>query len=156
MREPVKKTIDGEQYTFYQMNPRKSLKLMTRILKLIGAPVGTAFGGHEKTKSVFDQDINIGVIVEKLCDRLDENEVEYIIDQLLSQVTVAGKGEISKVFDEHFAGRLPHLFKVVFACLEVEYGDFLAGLSGLTKSLGGRAGMTQGIPTSNGLSGDRS
>ncbi|MEW5803911.1 MAG: phage tail assembly chaperone [bacterium] len=131
MREPVRKDIDGEQYTFYQLAPKKSLKLLTRILKIIGGPIGTAIGKDGmsmKAESLFDLDIDLGAVVGHLCRNLDENEVEAIVDSLMSQVFVDGKGEVSKVFDEHFGGRLPHLFKVVFAALEVEYGSFFDGM----------------------------
>ena len=48
------------------------------------------------------------------------------MDELLSQVLHAGQGEISKQFDAHFAGRLPHLFKVLTKALRVEYGRFFS------------------------------
>lgn len=152
MREPVKKVIDGEQYTFCQLPPKKSLKLLTRILKIIGAPIGAAIGTWdgagpaEDVENILDREIDLGAVVRQLCDRLDENDVEYIVDMLLSQVLHAGKGEVSKVFDEHFGGRLTHLFKVIFAALEVEYADFFDGKFGdiLRDIISGRLAQAQG------------
>ena len=139
MREPIEKTIDGEQYTFYQLPPKKSLKLMTRLVRIIGAPISAALGdlpdGQVNLEMILESDLNLGAIVGALCDRLDENEVEAIVDALLSQVIHAGQGEVSKKFDVLFAGRLPHLFKVLGAALEVEYGDFLAESGGLFAAL---------------------
>jgi len=131
-RESKTKTIDGEQYTFYQINPRQSMKCLTRIIKLIGGPMGLGMdtNGLDNSKDIEDilgSNVNIGVIVSGICDRLDDDNVEYIIDTLLSQTIHKGKGEVSKSFDELFAGKLPHLFKVVFAAMEVEYGDFFGG-----------------------------
>jgi len=143
MRTPVELTIDGEQYTFCQLPPKRSLKLLTRIMRIVGGPLGASFKGG---KPALDADIDLSVVVTALCDRLDENEVEAIVDELLSQVICAGRGEISRQFDAHFAGRLPHLFKVLGQAIRVEYGDFLAGLPDLGAVLA-RAGMTPAKPT---------
>ena len=145
MREPVKKVIGGEEYTFCQLPPKKSLKLLTRILKLIGPALGGAMSEDGDAKNIMDLDL--GMVVSQLCARLDENEIEYIIDMLLSQVLHSGKGNLAQVFDQHFAGRLPHLFNVLGAALEVEYNDFFDGkisdiLSGV-KAVGGAFRMNQ-------------
>lgn len=148
MREPVKKTIDGEEYIFCQLPPKKSMKLLTRILRIIGPALGVVVGDKTKIDDIANLDIKPGMIVSELCSRLDENEVEHIVDTLLSQVHHCGKGELSKVFDEHFGGRLPHLFNVVFAALEVEYSDFFDGKLGevIQDLLKGRA-TPQASPT---------
>ncbi len=149
MREPVEKTIDGEQYTFCQLPPKKSLKLLTRIVRIIGAPLGAALDGIKGTgdvRTALETDINISMIVSALCDRLDENEVEAIVDTLLSQVIHAGQGEVSKRFDVLFSGRLGHLFKVLAEALKVEYGDFLADMPDLSAFLP-KAGTTPAKPT---------
>jgi hypothetical protein len=139
MRSPVEVKIDGEQYTFFQMPPKRSLKLMTRIIRIIGAPLGAALNGIKSgqvdIKSVMDADLDFAMIVTALCDRLEENEVEAIVDELLSQVLHSGRGEVSKRFDALFAGRLPHLFKVLAQALKVEYGDFLAAMPDLSALL---------------------
>lgn len=135
MRTPTEVMIDGEQYTFCQLPPKRSLKLMTRIIRIIGGPLGAALNGVRSGKadfnSILDADMDFSMIVTALCDRLDENEVEAIVDELLTQVLHSGTGEVSKKFDAHFAGRLPHLFKVLAQALKVEYGDFLAGMPDL-------------------------
>jgi hypothetical protein len=135
MRNPVEVNIDGEQYTFCQLPPKRSLKLMTRIIRIIGGPLGAALNGVNTGRvdmaMLMNADIDFSMIVTALCDRLDENEVEAIVDELLSQVLHAGTGEVSKKFDVHFAGRLPHLFKMLAQALKVEYGDFLAGMPDL-------------------------
>lgn len=149
MREPIEKTIDGEQYTFCQLPPKKSLKLLTRIVRIIGAPLGAAMDGLKDAgdiRTALDADIDISMIVAALCDRLDENEVEAIVDTLLSQVIHAGQGEVSKRFDVLFGGRLAHLFKVLAEALKVEYGDFLADMPDLSALLP-KAGTTPAEPT---------
>ena len=146
MRNPVEVKIDGEQYTFCQLPPKRSLKLMTRIIRIVGAPLGAALDGIKSGQvdmaTVLDADLNFSTIVAALCDRLEENEVEAIVDELLSQVLHAGQGEVSRKFDVLFAGRLPHLFKVLAQALKVEYGDFLAAVPDLGAYLP-KAGTTQ-------------
>ena len=50
-----------------------------------------------------------------------------IIESVLSQTICEGAGDIGGKIDEHFKGDIPHLFKVVFESIKVEYGSFLAG-----------------------------
>ncbi len=141
MREPVERTIDGETYTFCQMTPTASLKLMVRIARIIGAPMGGIMGDAKVGKDILEQDIDVPGIVSSICANLDQDEVVEIVKAALSQTIHTGKGEVSKQFDLIFAGRLPHLFKVVGTALEVEYGDFFGGkpvFQGLLK----KAGMT--------------
>ena len=133
-RDPIKKEIDGVYYTFYQLPPRKSLKLLIRIFKIIGTPLGNAVDSQD-TESILDKNFNLGAVVSSLCDRLDINEVESIIDQLLSQATLDGLGEVSKNFDVIFGGRIAHLFKVVYAGMEAEYSDFFGEKSVLQNFL---------------------
>jgi hypothetical protein len=127
MREPVRKVIDGEEYTFCQLPVKQSIRLLTRIIKFIGPSLGIGIHG-EGIRSIADIEIDPGAIISNLCSRIDEQEIEYIIDALLSQVLHNGKGNLQQVFDAHFGGRIPHLFKVVAAALEVNYGDFLGGV----------------------------
>ena len=145
MRNPVEVMINNEQYTFCQMPPKRSLRLMTKIIRIVGAPLGAALNGIKADQvdiaALLEADLDFSMIVTALCDRLDENEVEAIVDELLSQVLHAGQGEVSKQFDVIFAGRLPHLFKVVGQALKVEYGDFLADVPDLRAMLA-RAGTT--------------
>lgn len=125
-REAVEKTIDEEVYTFHQMKPRKSLKVLIKLFKLIGASIGKAAEGmqNKDVESILDIDIDIGAIMGLLADRLDETETEQIIDLMLEQVAHKGKGEVSNAFDDLFTGRMSHLLKVVGAAMEVEYADF--------------------------------
>lgn len=150
MREPVEKVIDGDTYTFCQMSPKQSLKLLTRIVKIVGPTIGAAVDGAKiggmDIAAVIEQEMDISKIVSALCDRLDENEVEAIVDGLLSQVIHSGQGEVSKRFDVIFGGRLPHLFKVLGEAIKVEYGDFLAGLPDLSTIAAG-TGMIRGRST---------
>ncbi|BBO74398.1 hypothetical protein DSCW_18150 [Desulfosarcina widdelii] len=143
-REAVVKIIDDHEYTFHQMPPKQSMKLLLRIFKIVGAPAGAvADGAKANFKSLMDADLDISRIMGALCDRIDENEVEGIVDDLLSQAICKGRGEVSRNFDSIFKGRLPHLFKVVGAALQAEYSDFFDEWSGAARDLVARlAAMT--------------
>ena len=133
MRETVKKTIDNQEYEFGQFPATGSLKILTRLAKIVGDPLGmfaTAFGSDPK-KNFLDQNISGDVInkaVKILVSNLDENEVIDIVKALMSQVLCEGKPIVN--FDVHFQGRLGHLFKVIKACIEVQYSDFFEGSLG--------------------------
>lgn len=132
-RETVERDIDGEVYTFHQMDPMASVIILTKILKMTGTSLGKA--ADQVAKSGIDnlmdaevqevvEKMDMGSIVASLCERLDENDIRQIIITMLEQVTCKGKGEVSKCFNVHFKGRVSHLLKVVKVALEVEYADF--------------------------------
>jgi hypothetical protein len=130
MRDAIVKTIDDFEYTFRQLNARKSIKLFARIVKLIGPSLGYGLEGQD-LKKIMDKPLNYGPMLEKLCARIDEDEVMVIIMDLLDQTTVKGMGEVTKCFDEHFGGQIGHLMKVIIEAFKAEYGNFLAGKLGL-------------------------
>jgi len=146
LREPVRKMIDGEDYTFCLLPPRQSVRLLTKIMKIIGPALGTIVEGNDLSNldSVQDIDFDLSKAVSALFDHVNEDDVDMIIDALISQVIHKGTGDLSKSFDYHFQGRLPHLFKVIGAALEVQYGDFFAGKLGDLKGKL-RAAIPQGL-----------
>lgn len=125
-KKEVEREIDGEVYTFHMLKPRKSLTLLTKIVKLLGPSIGKAFSKEVKVKEILNADINIGDAVIEFSSKLDDDRVQYIIDVLLTQVIHHGKGTLSNevAYDELFSGRLKHLFKVVTKAMEVQYADF--------------------------------
>jgi hypothetical protein len=121
--------IDNEKYIFYMLKPRISLSLLTKLIKIIGPGIGKAFPSSIKAKDILETDIDIGSLFHELSNKIDEKEVQEIIDILFSQVMHSGEGELLKgmAYDNLFSGRIKHLLKVVLKALEVQYNDFLAG-----------------------------
>jgi hypothetical protein len=121
--------IDGETYTFTMLRPRISLRLLTKIFKLIGPPIGKAFPKEIKMKDIFDAGIDIGGSINDLAERLSDDELQSLIDILFAPILHKGKGTLTNAaaYDELFAGRMKHLFKVIGVALEVQYADFLEG-----------------------------
>ena len=122
--------IDKEKYTFYRLPPRESLKVLTKITKILGGAAGKAVSSATSSKNLLDK-IDAGSIIGGIADRLDEDEVMQIVDTMLSTVVHTGEGEVSKAFDTLFQGRITHLLKVLKVALEVEYQDFFGVESGL-------------------------
>lgn len=131
------KRIDDETYTFYQMGAIKSHGLLLKIVKIVGPAFGEMVDSSDKggLDALIDADIDMGAIIKGLCDRADETVVLNVILALLSQVThdsgsgnESGTGNLKSeaTVDTHFMGRLPHMYKVVLAAAEVQYGDFFA------------------------------
>ena len=136
--ELVKKKIDGHTYEFGCMNPKKSIKLLSDLLNLVGVPIGDAVGsgGLEKLGE------NPGKIIENICKAIDGDRIIDLTDRILDQAIhcrtpddKAGYGEVSKSFNKLFTRKLAHMFKVIYAALEIEYADFL-GEDSVLKNLG--------------------
>ena len=76
----------------------------------------------------------IGKAFEALSERIDEDIVLDTIDELLSDVSYVSGDQYQNLagsFELHFQGNIFHLFKVVKKVLEVNYSDFLSGLTGV-------------------------
>jgi hypothetical protein len=126
--------IDGHNYEFYQLGAVKSLKILTRILKIIGEPIGL-ITGEATVKDFLKTELNsdiLGKALKALTDKLDEELVVNTIKELLEPVLCDGK---RIQFDLHFQGRIGHLLKVVKAALEVNYKDFFGVSQSLLEGL---------------------
>lgn len=142
MREPQKITIEGVQYVVTPMAPMKSAKLLTKLLKLVGEPIGKlASAKKEEGKSIMDSEVDgklIGEAIEALTNKVDENEMEAILGRLLlgDLITFAKTGDekfqklkdIDAHFDQH--GGLAQMFKLAKFVLETNYSSFLKDLVG--------------------------
>lgn len=128
-RKMEEKRIDEEEYEFRQLGAIKAHSLLLKLGKIIGPTFGEmADSSDDGIGGLLDADINLGSMMEGLFERAEEAVVLNIITTLLSQVIHHGTGHLKSeaIIDEHFAGRLPHMYKVVLASAEVQYGDFFA------------------------------
>lgn len=129
-REPVQKDIDGTKYTFGRHLPKVSFKLFNRLIKII-APTIAAGIGETSFSDVLDKDIDLSNAVNVLCERMDEPEIECIINIILGEVihngnsTGRGLGNCRDNYDAVFMdANIPHVYKVIFMALSVEYDSF--------------------------------
>lgn len=136
MRESSEKEIEGRTYTFSQMGPKQSLKTLVKLSKIVGKPIALMAGGGS-AKGLLGKDIApeiLGAAAGAMFEKLDEDETVQICETLTSFPQVLCDGQ--KVdFNSHYDGKLDLMFKVLMAALEVQYGNFFAGLLGRADSL---------------------
>jgi hypothetical protein len=142
MREPQRTTIGDVQYTVTPMSPIAASKLLTRLIKIVGEPMGklASLKKQEGAKSLLDSELDgnlIGDALSALSDKLDENEMEAILKRILSPeyVTFSTDGVDFKKLtsvDGHFSefGGMAGMFKLARFVLETNYSDFLKDLVG--------------------------
>lgn len=127
--------VDGINYAFTKWGAEESLANLLKLSKLIGKPLGLAMGAFAKEgdKSLFDKEINFDILslaIDALMSNMDEAMCISLIKKLSSQGVLFGEG--AKItFNTHYEDRLDHLFKVVYAGLEVQYGNFFNAMLGL-------------------------
>jgi hypothetical protein len=139
MREAQVKEIDGKKYTFGLLSPFVALRLKNKILKMV-APV---LGGIDLSegKNIKDANINLKAVADGIISHLDEERVEEVFKTLFTQVAHNGNTLTDDYINANYKGDLNHLYKVAFAALEVQYGDFF-GESGVLAGLKGKVAMT--------------
>ncbi len=132
-RELIQKIIDSKTYEFQQFNTTQSLKMLSRLAKICGEPlalaIGAASGDGKQEKSMLDRNLDPELLsraVKALCERLDENVVVDIVKELTATYAMCDGKKI--LFDNHYEGDLRHLFQVLSAALEVQYGNFFGAL----------------------------
>lgn len=125
--------VDGLTYSFEKWGADASLDVLLELVKIIGRPLGAAvasLAGKQKdlgseVRSMIDKDFDpdlIGTVFEALTERMDKGIVKSLIKKFSSESVLCDGKKI--VFNSHYQDRLPHLFKVVQAALEVQYGNF--------------------------------
>jgi hypothetical protein len=141
--------IDDRLYEIFFLPPKKSLSVLYKIIKMGGEPLGIAgdimasfqWGEIKSISSLLDLKLPPGLIqhaVSSLINRLDEDAIMSIVDDVMQYVHVKtehDRGTRQIQFELDFSGRIGHLFKVLFAALEVNYADFLGGNGGFAAKL---------------------
>ncbi len=120
-------TIDGTEYTYEPLKTKVSLKLMTRITRAVGKPLG----------SLMNANGSAGAQVSALMDlfaAVDDETLEHCITTFGGTCTYTdktGNYRLAQAFDTHFAGRQMSAIAWLAQCAGAEYGDFLAELNRL-------------------------
>jgi hypothetical protein len=137
----AERLIDGKRYQFSQLNTTPSLRLFKRLVAVLGEPMIRGFKSLEKksdTESLIDQKINFDVLADAaktLIGNLDKDDPIEIIKELIGDGRLLCDNKNIQ-FETHYAGQLPHMFKVLTAALEVQYGNFLPALTANLPSVG--------------------
>ncbi len=125
MREPAKPLQLGDRAFITSPLPAdKALRVLTRLTKLVGETVlQIASNGSAALDNVGEEVFTFAV--QTLVERLDEEEVNKTVVQLLTGMRCQGHEEdVSKIWPSLFAGSIMDLFKVLQYSLEINYSDF--------------------------------
>ena len=126
-------TLDGNEYTITMLPADQGLKVLTRLTKLVGAPL-MELGKAQKDKEHMMDHLKNAVIL--LGERMEEDEVVSLVIKLLSCVIYKPHGSYSldKKWTTHFQGKYGQLFKLLTEVVDYNYEDFFAVLPTVNQS----------------------
>lgn len=130
--------IDGKKYEFERWGAEDSLDTLIDISQMVGKPLGMAIAtmlGKEGLNKDVDPDM-LGGVFEAMFQNLNKEKTKPLIKKLCSDKVLCDGKKIN--FNQHYAGseNIMHMFRVVQANLEVQYGNFFVALLELTKLRG--------------------
>jgi hypothetical protein len=134
--EAKERRIGATTYRITQLPTRRGRALLVRLVRLLGPGAGSFVGGLGRGRAGIDAALALGVAdaVHDLCARLNDEDLAVICDEFATYTVVVVSRDIeqqlSKVFDDHFAGRYDELLQWLRACCEVNYASFFGGASG--------------------------
>ena len=125
-RENSNKEIDGVKYVCLGMPATKSHAVMIELLEILGRPafVAIATGLGDGFDSGIDKVVDVAT--ELLMHKLTPETANRVVRMMLDGVQAEGVGgfDSDKIFDEHFRGRIMHMYKVIGWSIQVNYSDF--------------------------------
>lgn len=135
MKEPSIVPIGDHKYEFRNWEPELGLRMLTRLIKLVGEPAAKAIIGlkneADKTGKGLDGEIPEGMdamiggeVIASLAKNLDEEDVIKFVRESMTEAFVDGK-PLAGQYKAHFLGRPGLLLKVVKAQLQHQLSDFL-------------------------------
>lgn len=124
--------VDSHVYEFEKWGAEESLDTLLDISAIIGGPIGSAIAkafapGAEGMESQVDVSM-LGVVLDQLFKNMRKDVVKPLIKKLCSERVLCDGKPIK--FNLHYQDDLMHMFRVVKAALEVQYGNFFEGLQG--------------------------
>jgi hypothetical protein len=125
MRPPQTKTISGTKYTVTPLETSTGLKMLTRLLRILGPSV-------KDIRSFGDLKAMALVAFGSLAERLEDADVEAIVQTLAASTKVGNDPKkqpaLSTIFELHFSGDYLPLFQWLAFALEVNFGTFFREL----------------------------
>lgn len=129
MRDEQFREIDGVKYTCTMMPATKAHKVLIELVATIGRPalVAIATGFGSKIDSGIEEVVDVATAL--LTEKLTPDTSLHLLRTMLDGVAAEGVGSFAKdaVFDEHFRGKIMHLYRLVAWAISVNYSDFFAG-----------------------------
>lgn len=145
--ESKERRIGATTYRVTQLPAKRGRAMLVRFVRLLGPAAGAfASGVGRGARAGVNLDalmnanvamlagFGIGDALHDLCTRLNEEDLSAMCDEFAEYTVVVQSREIeqrlSKIFDDHFAGRYDEMFQWFRACCEVNFASFFAGSSG--------------------------
>ena len=130
MREVQTKVIDGCTYTVQMLPGTKSWKMGLRLMKMLGPSLAKALdGAGGDIQKLLDTKVDSGFLSEAivmLAERLDETEVEMMVQQL-AEATLVNDKPLKSIFDLHFQGNPIGVVKWLSFAVQANFAPFLKG-----------------------------
>lgn len=126
--------IDGDTYRFGYLQTSQSLKLSAKVSKHILPVAGPVIQQALEAGNIMDlqvedfiKSVNVDQVGQRLAAELDPAELQSLIQELCSVVSVEGVGLLQgQPFEEHFKGRPGVALQVASRSFEVNCKDFFA------------------------------
>ncbi len=140
MLEAQKRTIGEHTYEVTQLTAPIGRKLLVRLFKVLGPPIGAALAGLPEGDGdgVATGDLKtkaIGDAVMMLAETLTESELEHLVETLTPTTLYSLEADkwlqLKDDNEFHWAGRFLDMFAWIGFCLECNYSDFLGGQTSL-------------------------
>jgi len=130
MRETIEVNVNDRTFEIHHLPTLEALRIFTLLTKLVGDSLGKAIGSFKGNGNILDADVDVlGDAISLLCQRLDEKNVQDIINTILKYTFIQGEKGFEKIaIDTHFAGRLGDLFSVVYESFKHNYADVLESI----------------------------
>jgi len=132
MIEGKRINVHDKRYELYHMPPKKAIRTLIRLMKLIGGPAVAGIKEGADKKTVTDAEVDLGKIIEKMMDRLNEADVLNLIEDVLAHVQIErSEGFAAVNLETDFQGKIGSLFVLLKEAIKHNFSDFLAEGLGL-------------------------
>lgn len=140
--ESKERRIGATTYRITQLPAKRGRAMIVRLVRLLGPGAGAFVGGVGRGGAGgrgFDTALGIGLgdAIIDVATRINDEDLGAICDEFATYTVVVQSREIelqlSKVFDDHFAGKYDEMLEWLRACAEVNFTSFF----GASSSAGG-------------------
>jgi hypothetical protein len=149
MRQNKQIVIENQVYDLTNYPATKGYKVLTKLLKIIGGPLGLAADGA-KGKSLAE--LEMGDVVKTLFENLDSPEGHALMMELLESIYINNRPLKNEV-DTHFAGRIGAMMELLTEQVKFQFEDVFQKLAKLFQGEALAGILTQSPSTSAGPSG---
>lgn len=138
------KTVEVNGKT-YELSPYPAMlgwKRFTRLLRVVGAPLGLTLNNYKAGMNFADLQLEFGSTAKDLFENLDSEEGHELISTLVDTAFYQGK-PLKDIKDTHFQGRIGDMFELAKCQIEYQYADFFTALVRTFKGLQVAKGSTK-------------